>query len=115
MKNEQCLMVMGAIEKVILQALIDQQKCVEDRPTDLLAHANVFLGDAVTKTKILHQASLMQSSHVLVLFAIGKDIICWMESLATLADEWFVLVVVTVFPVRCGKISFAPGTLVNNI
>ena len=26
----------GAIEKVILQALIDQQKCVEDRPTDQL-------------------------------------------------------------------------------
>ena len=32
--DEQCSMVMGAIEKVILQALIDQQKCVEDRPTD---------------------------------------------------------------------------------
>ena len=35
-ENEQCLIVMGAIEKVILQAQIDQQKCVEDRPTDLL-------------------------------------------------------------------------------
>ena len=33
-ENEQCSMVMGATEKVRLQALIDQQKCVEDRLTD---------------------------------------------------------------------------------
>ena len=35
-ENEQCSMGMGAIEKVRLQALIDQQKCVADRPTDRL-------------------------------------------------------------------------------
>ena len=35
-ENEQCSMVMGAIEKVRLLALIDQQKCVADRPTDRL-------------------------------------------------------------------------------
>ena len=35
-ENEQCSVLMGAIEKVRLQALIDQQKCVEDRPTDRL-------------------------------------------------------------------------------
>ena len=35
-ENEQCSMVMGAIEKVRLQALVDQQKCVAGRPTDRL-------------------------------------------------------------------------------
>ena len=57
-ENEQCSVVMGAIKKVRLQALIDQQKCVADGPTDRLNGRSSPLGKAshhgtvTTKTKV---------------------------------------------------------------
>ena len=54
-ENEQCSMVMGAIEKVRLPALIDQQKCVADRPTDRIQRMTDLDSDhgtVTTKTKV---------------------------------------------------------------